>query len=239
MNDIATVTISRGKVNAINRQVVAELSERFAELEADAAVKAIVLTGAGKFFSFGFDVPEVVDWPKSEFADFVRDFTRLYAAIFTCAKPVVAAINGHAVAGGCMLAIACDRRIMTTGSARIGLNELGFGSSVFAGSVEMLRFLTGSHNATEILTSAKLYSAEEARDLGLVEEAVSDLAGRVNAVATELASKSGPAFADMKRLLRSEVAATMRRVEPESIARFVEIWYSDATRDHLQKISIR
>jgi Delta3-Delta2-enoyl-CoA isomerase len=238
MTNIATVTISRGKVNAINREVVADLSRRFTELEADPSVKTIILTGSGKFFSFGFDVPEVLDWPRSDFTDFVRSFTQLYTSIFTCAKPVIAAINGHAVAGGCMLAIACDRRIMS-GDARIGLNELGFGSSVFAGSVEMLRFLTGSHNATEILTSAKLYSAEEARELGLVEDAAGDLAGRVNAVASEMASKSGPAFADMKRLLRSEVAATMRRAEPESIKRFVEIWYSDTTRDHLQKIHIR
>ncbi|HSP17128.1 MAG TPA: enoyl-CoA hydratase/isomerase family protein [Thermoanaerobaculia bacterium] len=241
MSDVATISIERGKVNALNRELVEELRARFAALEADPAVKAIILTGSGKFFSFGWDIPEIFPWPKNEFIEFARTFTQLYLSIFECPKPVIGSLNGHTVAGGCMLAIACDRRIMAAGNAKISLNELGFRSSVFAGSVEILRFLTGSRNATEILYSANLYSGDEASAMGLVDEVVAEaeVPARANAVASELASKSGAAFANMKRLLRGQIADNIRRLEPQSIAEFADIWYSEETRERLRKITIR
>jgi 3,2-trans-enoyl-CoA isomerase len=235
------VTLERGKVNALDIAAVGELRERFEALERDDSVRAVVLTGAGSFFSFGFDVPELLTYGRQQLESFLRDFTALYTKLFLFPKPLVAAINGHAVAGGCMLATTCDRRVMASGKAKISLNEVTFGASVFAGSVEMLAAITGRRNAEKILLGGVMYRAEEALQLGLVDEAV--LPERVLEVAEqqalELAAGDPAAFRSIKRLLRGPVAAEMRRLEEASIAEFIEIWLSPSTQAQLAKITIR
>lgn len=237
---IATVVISRGKVNALNRQVVEGLRVTLEGLEADPSVKAVVLTGQGKFFSFGFDIPEFLPYGKREFMDYLVLFTGLYAYMFLYSKPIIAALNGHAIAGGCMLALACDKRIMATGGAKISLNEIRFGSTVFSGSVELLRFWLGNRGATEVLFSGAMYTAEEAKVLGLIDESAAEdeLMPTATKFAIELGDKPAPAFADVKLLLRGSVVQDMRLNEMDSIGRFVEIWYSNRTRENLKNIRI-
>jgi enoyl-CoA hydratase/carnithine racemase len=237
---IATVILTRGKVNALNGIVVDELRELLEALEVDQDLRAITLTGRGRFFSFGFDIPEFLSFSREEFSNYLTSFTDLYTYLFLYPKPVVAALNGHTIAGGCMLALACDSRVMVSGKAKISLNEIGFGSSVFAGSTEMLRFWTGSANATEVLYSGAMYSAEQARVLGLVQEvsAEENLMVRARELAADLASKHSSAFASIKSLLRKPVAQEMRRREKDSISEFVDIWYAEPTWSNLQEIKI-
>ena len=99
--EIATVRISRGSVNAFIDAVVQQLKETFTDLEKDPEIRAVILTGKGPFFSFGFDVPEFLSYSKEEFADYLKDFTDLLLYLFLFPKPVVAALNGHTMAGGC------------------------------------------------------------------------------------------------------------------------------------------
>ena len=237
---IATVFLARGKVNALNGEVVAELRSRLEELEGDPKVRAVVLTGRGRFFSFGFDVPAFLTFPKEEFAAYVEAFVGLYTYMFLYPKPLVAALNGHAIAGGCMLALACDGRVMAAGKAKISLNEITFGSTIFAGSTEMLRFWVGSAAATKILYSGTMFPAEEALSLGLVDEVQPEAAvlDRARRIASDLASRSASAFASIKSLLRRPAVEEMRRREQESIREFLEIWYSPATRESLREIRI-
>ena len=237
---IATVTLARGKVNAIDEAGVEELRECLGALEQDPAVRAVVLTGRGKFFSFGFDIPGFLDYSKEAFIGYLTKFTELYHYLFMFPKPVVAALNGHTVAGGCMLATACDLRLMVTGKARVSLNEITFGASVFAGAVETLRCCTGHKNAQQILYSGAMYSAVEAHSLGLVDEVTTaeELSERALAAANELAARAPAAFASIKRLLRRSAAEEGRRREHDSILEFVDIWYSEGTWRNLQKIKI-
>ena len=160
--------------------------------------------------------------------------------MFLYPKPLVAALNGHAIAGGCMLALACDGRVMAAGKAKIALNEITFGSTIFAGSTEMLRFWVGSAAATKILCSGAMFPAEEAQRLGLVDEVQPEAAvlDRARQVASDLASRSASAFASIKSLLRRPAVEEMRRREQESLREFVEIWYSAATRERLREIRI-
>lgn len=237
---ISTLTLNRGRVNALNRAVVDQLRALLETLESDREVRSVVFTGSGKFFSFGFDIPEFLSLTKEQFTDYLVKFCDLYRYLFLYPKPIVAAINGHAIAGGCMLALACDYRVIASERAKISLNEIAFGSSVFAGSVEMLRFWTGSANATHILYSGSLYPAEEAKRLGLVHEVVpeGDYMVVARKAASDLAAKSLPAFASIKSLLRRSIADEMRRRETESIKEFADIWYSEATWAKLQDIRI-
>ena len=238
--NIVKVILHRGKVNALNNQVVEEFHYTLIDLSKDPDVKAIIISGSGKFFSFGFDIPEFLSYSKQKFTDYLIKFTNLYTYIFTYPKPVIAAINGHAVAEGCMLASACDKRIMVSGKAKISLNEINFGSSVFAGSTEMLRFCVGDKNATEVLYSGSMYSPEEAQELGLIDIITNenDLMTEASKLAIELSEKPAPAFASIKSLLRKSVAEEMKLKEKESIKRFVNIWYSESTWKNLKDIKI-
>src|SRR5262249_38956385 len=169
---IATVHLSRGKVNALIPEMVDELRVAFRELAARQDVAGVVLTGDGAFFSFGFDVPALYDLTPAAFLAFLRSFAALYTELFELPKPLVAALNGHAAAGGCMLALTAGGRGMAEGRGRMGLNEVAFGSSLFAGSVEMLRFVAGDAAASRAALGGALLEGGEALRLGLVDELV-------------------------------------------------------------------
>jgi enoyl-CoA hydratase/carnithine racemase len=236
--EIATVTLNRGKVNALNEPMVEELTKSFEDLETDNEVRSIIFTGSGKFFSFGFDVPEFLNYSKSDFIRYLEKFTNFYTYLFLFPKPIVAALNGHTIAGGCMLATACDFRLMVTGKAKISLNEITFGSPVLAGSVEMLKYCVGSRNAQSIVYSGAMYSAEEAFKLGLVDQVSSEnvLTEDARKVAQEFAQKDS--FRGIKHLLRQPAAEEMIKREKDAILEFVDIWYSEQTWENLKAIKI-
>ncbi|MFH1058211.1 MAG: enoyl-CoA hydratase/isomerase family protein, partial [Pseudomonadota bacterium] len=217
------------------------LGQCFADLGADPACRAIVLTGRGGFFSFGFDVPALYDRTPEQYTAFLATFTGAYRTIFACPKPVVAAINGHAVAGGCMLVNACDARLMVTGKAKYSLNEITFGAGLFAGSLEMLRYVAGSATAQKVALGGAMFSGEEALALGLVDRLCppEGLLPAAAGLATGLLGGSGEAFAMIKAQLHAPALAAMDAREAESIAAFVRIWYSANTRRQVRQITIR
>jgi enoyl-CoA hydratase/carnithine racemase len=240
-DDVAIVALNRGKVNALNHTVVRELADQLRVLETSDGVGAVVLTGSGKFFTFGFDIPEFLSFSKPQFTEFLTDFTDLYRQIFLFPKPVVAGLNGHTIAGGCMLALACDRRVMANGKAKISLNESTFGASVFAGCAAMLRARVGQRKAETILYSGDMYGAEAAAAMGLVDRVapVDELLGVAVEEARVLASKDPTAFHSIKALLRGPIADEFERREAAAVREFAEIWYSAETWENLQKIEIR
>ncbi len=238
---VATLTLRRGKVNALHEPMVEELQETFLSLERDSEVRAVILTGSGKFFSFGFDIPALLSYRQEAFTSFLIKFTDLYSNLYLYPKPTIAAINGHAIAGGCMLALACDYRLMVQSRAKISLNEITFGASIFAGCVEMLRACVGQQYAERILLSGDVYIADEALEMHLVDQiAAGDrLLHDAEILARDFANKDVVAFRSIKRLLRGPVLDSMRAREEGSIQEFSNIWYSESTWKNLQEIIIR
>lgn len=237
---IAVVTLSRGKVNALNTAVLEQLRESFDSLKDDPEVRAVILTGQGKFFSFGFDIPEFLGSPKEVYVDFLNKFTAFYAYLYQYPKAVIAAVNGHAVAGGCILATACDYRVMVTGKARIALNEVTFGASLFAGSVAILKNCVGHRNAEKVLFTGAMSKAEEAFELGLVDKVSAEESLMDDAVeaARVYVKNYGKAFGSLKRLARNIKIPEFDSLERKSIEEFLEIWYSDKTMKNLKQILI-
>jgi 3,2-trans-enoyl-CoA isomerase len=238
--EIAVLTLTRGKVNALDESFVERLSKSLGHLASDRDIRAVILTGQGKFFSFGFDIPVFLDYSRESFIRYLTKFCNLYTSMFLFPKPLIAALNGHTIAGGCILAIACDYRLMPPGKAKIGLNEITFGSTLPVGCVEMLKYCVGHGNAQKILYSGAMYSAEEARELGLVDqicppEALLDTAKHV---AKDFAQRDSAAFSNIKGLLRGPVAQEIARKEKDGILEFVDIWYSEETWNRLKGIQI-
>ena len=238
---IAEVTIRRGKVNALSEPSVKELGIAFRDLAQTTGVRSVILTGQGPFFSFGFDIPEFLSYSKESFTRFLSSFTTLYTDLFTYPKPLIAALNGHTIAGGCMIALPADYRIMVSGKAKISLNEITFGASVFAGSVAMLTFLLGGRHARDVLYEGTMFTAEQALRFGLIDQISTDgqLMRDARDVARRLADKDPAAFRSIKRLLRTPVAHEMAAREKQFIQEFVDIWYSEDTWARLRAITIR
>lgn len=122
--DVAVLTLDRPPANALTRAFFEEMTTRLEQLERDDSVRAVVLTGTGAFFSAGLDLFEVFDAPAAEFQAFTAAFDAGFAALFGFPKPVVAAVNGHAIAGGIVLAAAADLRLLAAGTAKLGLTEV-------------------------------------------------------------------------------------------------------------------
>jgi enoyl-CoA hydratase/carnithine racemase len=238
---IAEARLKRGKVNALNERMIEEVSDCFRRLAADPDVRAVIFTGDGPFFSFGFDIPEVLNYSKESFSRYIRKFSTLYTDLFTYPKPLVAAVNGHAIAGGCMLTLACDYRIMVSGKAKISLNEITFGASLFAGTIFMLESIVGARNAQTIMYDGAMYSAETALNLGLIDQisSIERLMQDARDVAMRLAEREAAAFRSIKSLLRTPVVEKITAKEEASIQEFVDIWYSERTWSSLQNIRIR
>lgn len=241
VDSLAIITMTRGKVNAINPDFVRELNLLLDDIERHPDIHAVVLIGQGKFFSFGLDIPELYELTPEAMTRFIQTFCDLYHRLFLFPKPIVAAINGHAIAGGCILATACDRRLMSAGNGKIALNEVTFGASLFAGAVAMLQFACGSRNAEQILLTGHMFTPEQARELGLIDEVTEDdkLLADASRVARELGKNHGPHFTSLKRLSRQPIADQWRIREPHAITEWIDIWYSPETRAKAKSIQIR
>jgi enoyl-CoA hydratase len=241
-NGIATLRVEHGRVNAIRPEVVEDLERRLDELERDDAVRGVILTGTGPFFSFGFDVPHMLDFERDAFGRFLHAFTGLYTRLFLFPKPVVAAVNGHAVAGGWMLVQACDAIVVGAGNVKLGLNEVRFGAALFAGSMAILRHRAGGRTADLVAGSGAFFGPDEAVDLGLVDETCDRdaLSARAGALLTHrYGGVALPAFAAIRRVVREPVVDGYRDLETPSIERFLDVWYAPGMRASLEQITIR
>jgi enoyl-CoA hydratase len=191
---ITTLTINRPQVlNALNSDVVRELECALFELNLDAAVKAIVVTGAGeKAFVAGADIKEMAEISAFEAHDFARRGQRLMLLINKMRKPVIAAVNGYALGGGLELALACDF-IYASEKAKFGFPEVGLGVIPGFGGTQNLARLIGPNKANELVFSGRIITAAKAHAWGIVNElfAPEELLSKALETAREIAAK-GP-----------------------------------------------
>lgn len=200
---VAILRMQAGKANAINARFLDLLGKLMDELTA-APPGALVLTGDARSFSAGLDLPSLIDLGTVELTDFIRKFSDTMLRVFALPWPVVAAVNGHAIAGGCVLALQADQRLMASGEARIGLNEVRLGIGLPSAVVETLRCQVPPSTLFKVAAEGGLFLPEEALALGLVHEVVApdELLGRALERATALAALPRLAFAQVKASLR-------------------------------------
>src|SRR5216110_613572 len=186
---IAYVTFNRPKVlNALNKATIAELNEVFKDARDDAAVRGVILTGAGdKAFAAGADIAEMANDTPAEAEDKTRHGQRLTKVIENLGKPVVAAVNGFALGGGCELAMACSIRIAVE-SAKFGQPEVALGLVPGGGGTQRLPRLVGKGRALQLILGGEMITAQEAYRIGLVNEVVpaADLIIRAEAILKQI-----------------------------------------------------
>lgn len=171
--DLAVVTIDRqDKLNALNSDVVSELGQVFAELARDDKVRGVLLTGAGeKAFVAGADIGELAKMDSISGVAVSRAGQEVFRKIERFPKPVLAAVGGFALGGGCELALACHLRIASE-NARFGLPEVGLGIIPGYGGTIRLARLVGLGRAVEMTLTGEMVRAEQAREMGLVSAVV-------------------------------------------------------------------
>jgi enoyl-CoA hydratase len=209
------VTILRmadGKANAMSLEFCQQLTESFLKLD-DSSTRAIVITGSGRIFSAGVDLLRLLDGGAPYIRKFLPALTAMLTTVFSYCKPVVAAINGHAIAGGCVLACATDRRLMAREPCRIGVTELLVGVPFPAAAMEIMRCAVSPRYFEDTVFSGATYGPEEAIERGLISEIVASdaLVPRAIACAKALGDLSSPAFALTKRQTRALEFERMRR----------------------------
>ncbi|QCX00874.1 enoyl-CoA hydratase/isomerase family protein [Aggregatimonas sangjinii] len=167
----AIVQMNRGKVNAINHEMVMELRAVFKALGEHEQVYGVVLTGQPHYFSAGLDLIELYQYDKDQITDFFGAFGALYLEMVQFKKPLISAITGHSPAGGCVLAVTCDNRYMAEGDKYvIGLNEVAVNIQISQNLTEIYAFWMGDGRASRYILEGKLLSGQEALEAGLVDE---------------------------------------------------------------------
>ena len=235
---IATIKLNRGVTNALNMEMVQELTKTLDDLRVNSDIRALVLTSTNeKFFSIGFDIPNLFELPRDDFSEFYKAFNQACMALYTFPKPTMTGLTGHAIAGGCILALCCDYRIIGEGRKLIGLNEIKLGVPVPYLADCILQSIVGAREARDTVEFGEFYTAEIALKKGLVNEVVpqTDVMARASEKAETLSLMSPIAYRRIKENRTERVEARIQSRWEERQRSFVELWYSEEARKRLRE----
>ncbi len=234
IDGIAVMTLQHGKVNALDTGLCEAVAARFKELAVSDA-KALVLTGQGNVFSAGVDLVRLSEGGAGYVRKFLPALHKLFDAVFFHPKPVVAAVNGHAIAGGCVLACCADRRIMARAAGRVGVTELLVGVPFPALAFEIVRAAVPPRFLAEVTFSGATYETDAALERGFIDEVAepSELLEDALAVAQELTAVSPLAFSQNKMQIRQPVTERLAESGAATEKAVTEIWCAPATLDYI------
>ena len=208
-NRVGVITLNRPKaLNALCAQLIEELNSALDTFEADAGIKAIVVTGSERAFAAGADITEMQD--KDFISVTKHDFIEPWERIARCRKPVIAAVAGYALGGGCELAMMCDI-IIAAEDAKFGQPEITLGTIPGSGGTQRLTRAVGKSKAMDMILTGRMMDAEEAERSGLVSRVVpaDALLDEALAVARKIAEMSAPIAAMAKEAVNRSYEVTL------------------------------
>ena len=233
---IVVLTLDRPRANAFDPALVTNL---FRAVRAASEAPALVIASSQKLFSAGWDLSIVRALRREEMAPFVAGFCGLVRELFTFPGPVVAALPGHAIAGGLIVAATADERIAAEGNGELGLSEVALGVPIPRACYEIFRHVLGDHRAERLAAAGDNVSIARAFEIGLVDSIVPAEELRSAAVerARQLAGRSRAAYAEIKRVARENTVYRFDRSfdgDP-----FLDFWFSDETRRRVDALVAR
>lgn len=233
----AVIRLSGIHGNAINDDLLDGIESALSRSLEGGSARGLLLASSGKLFCPGLDLQILSGYDRTAMEAFLRKFSRCMLSLYTYPGPVVAAINGPAVAGGCVLAMTADWRVLRRG-ARIGLNEIKVGVPLPWGVAQIMREGLVASRIEEVCLLGLNYSDEEALATGLAHEVAGEEGFEASAMRrlAEFASKDAKAFHRTKEYLRASVAERIRSGEDERRGEFLDCWFSDPTRKRIEEI---
>lgn len=230
--------LDRGKSNAMHLEMIQEIAQALEEAARDTSVEGLILSGKENFFTSGLDLITLYQYDEAQMRDFWNAFIALVAQLVAFPKPVVSAITGHSPAGGCVLALCSDYRIMADGDFIIGLNEIPVGIVVPYSIFRLYSFWIGEGKAYQNLLEGKLFKPLEALEIGLVDEVVAF--NRIqNAAAKKIKSLTQyeqQSWRSSKLNLRSQLIEEFSKDQTEVINQVLEQWWRPTTRSIMKTI---
>jgi enoyl-CoA hydratase len=228
---VAVLRLAHGKVNAMSMEFCEALTARFAEIS---SARAVVMTATGRTFSAGVDLVRLLEGGAPYVRKFLPALNDMFAAVVSHPAPVVAAINGHAIAGGCVLACAADKRLMTRDGGRIGVTELLVGVPFPPVAMEIMRCAVAPQFFADAIFSGATYTPDEAVARGFIHDVVEPdaLFERALAAAKALAALPPEAFALSKRQIRAPALERMQ--SPDIDAVIAQIWTAPQTLERIR-----
>jgi enoyl-CoA hydratase len=235
--ELAILHMHAGKANAMSPILVHRLAELCVEVEASNA-RALVLTGDGRAFSAGLALPELIDLDRAAMRDFMVEFKHAMLRVLQLPMPVIAAIDGHAIAGGCVLASQCDVRLAADRPLRIGINEVQLGIGLPAVVIESLRLFLPASSLLPVALQGGLFDPREALGLGLIDEVVppEQLLERASQRARELAGAPRAAYAQVKLGWRRPAIEAIERTDDALAESWLDTWFSDEAQVRLRAV---
>jgi len=227
--------------NALDAPLMDALRTELRRLAKGGAPAVILASTHPSLFCPGWNLKLMADASRDEVGRFLADFKALILELFSYPGPTAAEIGGHAVAGGCLLVIACDLRVMVSGQPRLGLSELNLGVPVPGHCLRMLRSRLSSPAVDDLVFRGEGCPAERARELGLVHRVASghELAAATAHEMARLASRPRKAFVETKRLLLTEVWDRMRHPALDEDEAFLDCWFEAETHARIGGVSSR
>lgn len=231
---VAVLRLSNGVINAINPEMVDELLEAVKEVRS--RFEGMILAGNDKFFSIGLDLPRLMGLDQTEMTTFWHRFDQLIYDLFTLPLPTAAAVAGHATAGGCILALTGDYRLLSSGKKWIGLNEVKLGLPVPYLTDLMLRLIVGDRTATDMTYRGYFLDPDRAHQTGLADEVLEADAVEKRAVEliSEIAAHPQTGFATIKSQRVAPVAGRWEQNREKTCAHFLACWYDEETVTRLE-----
>jgi enoyl-CoA hydratase len=227
--EVALLRMCAGKANAMNMRLLDALHRAIDDVR-DA--RALVITGEGRAFSAGLALPELVELSRADIAEMIDRFEQTMRHVLTFPRATVAAINGHAFAGGCVLALMCDVRVMAAGDAMIGLNEVQLGIGLPAIVIEPLRARVSPSALGVLALEGRLLTPDAALALHVVDEVIDRavLHERALAIASARATAT-EAYTQIKGALLAPVVAAFDKTSQRERELWVDTWFcEDAQR---------
>ena len=233
---IAIIKLNHPPANAIDAALLATLDESVKQ-QTDNDSKAIILTGQGSIFSAGVDLVQLLKGGQDYTSEFLTALENLLETLFFCPKPIVAAINGHAIAGGCVVACCADIRLMAQGKARIGVPELRVGVPFPVIIMELMRAKVQAAFFEEIMLCGQTYIPDEAMQKGLVDDVVNadELMDTALKQAVSLASIRPQIYAFTKLQIRQTVRERIEKNNALYADQIRTTWLSDQTSDAIRQ----
>jgi enoyl-CoA hydratase/carnithine racemase len=234
-NGVATLSLDRGRSNAINHQMIKELLPAIADIENNAEIGGLIITGKEGFFTSGVDLIEAYSYDEQQIRAFWTDFLALAAALASFKKPMIAAISGHSPAGGCVMAICADYRLMAEGDYIIGLNEVPVGIVVPQMVFSLYAFWLGERVAYQSLLQGKLFKAAEALQAGLVDALLpaADLLPAAERQLKALMKLNKVTWCQTKQNLRKHLLDQINTDQSPMIDIMLKQWWAPETRQGL------
>jgi enoyl-CoA hydratase/carnithine racemase len=236
-DQVAIITFSRDVANALNLELVTKLAEALDGVKRDPEVRGIVLASANdKIFSLGFDIPWLYECDREEVVRFFRFFNQTSLELYTIPKPTIAAITGHATAGGTILALCCDYRHIAEGRKLMGLNEIKLGLPVPYLPDCITRELLGMSKAREVLETGNFYGPEDLLRMGMVDQVLplESVLPKSVEKAKELGS-TPEAFAVIKENRVEIIRDRVRERGERKTQFFLQCWFSQDARERLKQ----